>query len=662
MRFLNLVIGVVLVSILSGCGGGGASSNSGGSSSLSSITISPSNAALKLGSSQQMSAQGNFSDGSSKDVTAAVSWSSSSPTAVDISAAGMASAHAPGSVTIMAKSGSVSGSVTLNAVAPLSLLLDPLGPALQVGQSQKLTPTGVFGDGTSSNLSALVQWSSADPGIVSVSAGTITGLANGIGTVTATVGAVSGSTAVHVTTMNLGNSTLKGTYAVILTGGDTHGLRFETGSITADGAGNITGSEDINADGRVLTVVPLTGTYSVFLDGRGVLKLTANGVTRTFRFVLASNGSNAKLIEFDTLGSNSGVLERQSTATTAGFTNASIAGNHYVFRIGTTDSQLTKNSILGVFTLDSSGTSITSCTNDTNDSGIVNGGVGNSTPLSCVSGAAVGSVDSTTGRVTASIGGANYVFYIVSSNEVRIIGVNGAAPAIGIAAKQTIPVPSLASPSSYTFLTEIGGIAGRYWINGDFTQNSGSLSGQQDQDGGTTPSAISGTINISDPTTGRGLVRETVGVVQHEFVLYVVSANEMYLLQTDDPHASSGTAQLQSGASFGTSSLSGTYIFGGAETAEANIGFLGQFSANGSGAFSGIEDYSVPNANQSQFTFGSVALGGAYHIPSPAGARGSMTPTAPNNVAQSFVLYIISPSQSFLLGVNTDVNGSVQLQ
>jgi hypothetical protein len=292
----------------------------------------------------------------------------------------------------------------------------------------------------------------------------------------------------------------------------------------------------------------------------------------------------------------------------------------------------------------------------------VNGGAGASSPLNCASGTAIGTVDSSTGRATASIGGANYAFYIVSSNELRIIGVNGAAPAIGIAAKQANPVPSLASPSSYTFLTEIGGIAGRYWINGDFTQNSGSFSGQQDQDGGTTPNANSGTINISDTTTGRGLIQETVGAVQHEFILYVVSANEMYLLQTDDPHASSGTALLQSGTSFGTSSLSGTYMFGGAETAEANIGFLGQLAANGSGAFSGIEDYSIPNANQSQFTLGSIAFGGAYQIPSPSGARGALTPSAPNKVAQSFVLYMISASQSFLLGINTDVNGFIQLQ
>jgi hypothetical protein len=56
---------------------------------------------------------GTFSDGSTSDVTASVSWSSSDTTRATISSSGLAVAAAIGRPQITAKSGTVSGSTRL---------------------------------------------------------------------------------------------------------------------------------------------------------------------------------------------------------------------------------------------------------------------------------------------------------------------------------------------------------------------------------------------------------------------------------------------------------------------------------------------------------------------------------------------------------------------
>ena len=70
-----------------------------------------------MGTDQQFSATGTYSDASTADLTASVTWASATPAAATISAAGLAHGVAIGTSTISATLGAVTGSTTLTVEA-----------------------------------------------------------------------------------------------------------------------------------------------------------------------------------------------------------------------------------------------------------------------------------------------------------------------------------------------------------------------------------------------------------------------------------------------------------------------------------------------------------------------------------------------------------------
>src|SRR5215469_8039370 len=83
---------------------------------LVSLQVTPGNSSISVGAAQQFTAMGTFSDGSTQDLTASVSWSSSDTTLTTINTSGLATSVAIGRPRITATSGSVSGSTTLIVV------------------------------------------------------------------------------------------------------------------------------------------------------------------------------------------------------------------------------------------------------------------------------------------------------------------------------------------------------------------------------------------------------------------------------------------------------------------------------------------------------------------------------------------------------------------
>jgi hypothetical protein len=80
---------------------------------LITITITPANPSIALGASQQFTATGQFSDGSSLNLTRQVTWSSSDVGIAVISTSGLANSVATGSSTITATLNGVTGSTQL---------------------------------------------------------------------------------------------------------------------------------------------------------------------------------------------------------------------------------------------------------------------------------------------------------------------------------------------------------------------------------------------------------------------------------------------------------------------------------------------------------------------------------------------------------------------
>jgi uncharacterized repeat protein (TIGR03803 family) len=117
---------LILLSLLLGsCGGGtGGSSGAPPGPTLMSIAVTPAIPTSYVGTSVQFHAVGSYSDGSTSDMTATVTWNSATASVATISNAsgspGLATSLASGSTTITASSGEsiTSPGVTLNILSP----------------------------------------------------------------------------------------------------------------------------------------------------------------------------------------------------------------------------------------------------------------------------------------------------------------------------------------------------------------------------------------------------------------------------------------------------------------------------------------------------------------------------------------------------------------
>jgi len=107
-RFFSLFI--LTLFALSGCGGGGGGDDS---PSLTSISVTPANNKLPTGISQQYTATGNYSNGTTQNLTSSVTWSSSNNSVAKINAAGLVTTDADGTTTIAATTNGISGATTL---------------------------------------------------------------------------------------------------------------------------------------------------------------------------------------------------------------------------------------------------------------------------------------------------------------------------------------------------------------------------------------------------------------------------------------------------------------------------------------------------------------------------------------------------------------------
>jgi YVTN family beta-propeller protein len=113
--FIGSLCFLVIAFTFVACGGG---SGGGGDVSLTSIAITPANPSIAIGATQQFTATGNYSDGSTKDLTASAMWLSSTIAVATInSTSGLATAIAEGTSTITASSTARTGSTTLTVTS-----------------------------------------------------------------------------------------------------------------------------------------------------------------------------------------------------------------------------------------------------------------------------------------------------------------------------------------------------------------------------------------------------------------------------------------------------------------------------------------------------------------------------------------------------------------
>ncbi len=182
---------------LASCGGGGYTPPP--PPTLQSVSVSPSSASVVAGKTQQYSATGSYSDGTTKGL-ATVDWTTSDPTVATINSTGLLTGVKQGSVIVSAKSGTISGSTsaTIAAAQLVSIAISPQNPSVRINNNEQFVATGTFTDGTTQPLSGIT-WSSTPTTFATVdNTGLAVGISPGVSTIRATSGTVSGTTSLTV--------------------------------------------------------------------------------------------------------------------------------------------------------------------------------------------------------------------------------------------------------------------------------------------------------------------------------------------------------------------------------------------------------------------------------------------------------------------------------
>jgi uncharacterized protein YjdB len=147
---------------------------------LLSIEISPDDSVLPKTFTRALKATGSYSDGSVKDVTAEVTWSSSSSSIATVSNAtatkGVVRGGSAGTATITATrllTNNVIVSDTTRVFVTDAVLesisVTPATLTLPLGLGQAFVATGSFSDDSTMDITEQVTWTSADPNVLSIS-------------------------------------------------------------------------------------------------------------------------------------------------------------------------------------------------------------------------------------------------------------------------------------------------------------------------------------------------------------------------------------------------------------------------------------------------------------------------------------------------------------
>jgi len=188
---------------------------------LLSIAVTPVAPSIALGASQQFTANGTFSDGTTQAVAA--TWTSASPAVATVPAAtGLATGASAGSAVISAAYGGKTASTTLTVTPAvlLSIAVTPQAPMVQIAATRQLAVIGTYSDATTQNLTAGATFVSATPTSATVnSAGLVTGAALGTSVITATSNGKSATTTITVPSATLTGIAVTPATSTVLIGG-----------------------------------------------------------------------------------------------------------------------------------------------------------------------------------------------------------------------------------------------------------------------------------------------------------------------------------------------------------------------------------------------------------------------------------------------------------
>jgi trimeric autotransporter adhesin len=249
---------------------------------LVSIAISPLSPSIPLGTTQQFTATGTYTDGTTQNLTSIVQWNSSSAAVAIVNAAGLATSAGPGTAAISATSGSVTSSTPLTVGAPglVSIAVTPYSPVIPAGFTQQFQAVGTYTDGSTQNLTASVAWSSDTPTVVTVaSTGVASAVSIGNANITATSGAVAGSTPFSVSSPVLISVSISPSGITISSGATQQFVAVGTFS---DGSTlNLTSSVSWSSSTPGIASISASGLATGVVAGSVTITATMGSITST---------------------------------------------------------------------------------------------------------------------------------------------------------------------------------------------------------------------------------------------------------------------------------------------------------------------------------------------------------------------------------------------
>jgi uncharacterized protein YjdB len=246
-----------------------------------SLSINPPFATIAVGASQLFTATYLAPDGTSTDVTASASWVSSSPSAT-FAKPGVLVGAAGGSGTVVASYAGLSAKASFTVTAGITLTsiqVTPTDTTAGTGVTVPYTATGIYSDGSKSDLTATATWSSSSTATATISTGGVaTTVAAGKTTISAASGGVTGSTTLTVTSASLVSITVSPSTATIAVGAS---LTLKAQANYSDGSSvDVTGTAVWSSDTPTVATVA-TGAVSGVSAGNASITASFGGQTGT---------------------------------------------------------------------------------------------------------------------------------------------------------------------------------------------------------------------------------------------------------------------------------------------------------------------------------------------------------------------------------------------
>jgi hypothetical protein len=264
----------------------------------------------------------------------------------------------------------------------------------------------------------------------------------------------------------------------------------------------------------------------------------------------------------------------------------------------------------------------------------------------------VGTNGNATMTMQSTRGTIQFAMTLISNSDFYLIEYDSFASGSGEALQQT-PGAFSATPAG-TFVFRLHSTLpnstaqGSVSNVGQMTIQGGGISGSEDvvRNGVPGSSSILGLMNAPD-SNGRGTatLNDSSGN-QSSYIYYVVDSQTIKFLESDPGPLGDGRADVQTGSSFNSASLTGAFCFRGrGDTLVSSFGFngLGAFVADGngninSGAYDAVQDGSSAS---------NVSLSGSYTVSSDGRAAITVTPQGMNPIP--LVVWMINSSSGLLL-------------